>query len=63
MAVRSAVLKPAVLVVTDWNRATSARFPTGRSLNSNRKKKMAGRTQSARDQVMMTLLCIRYLEK
>ena len=31
MAVRSAVLKPAVLVVTDWNRATSARFPMERS--------------------------------
>lgn len=58
--VRSAVLKPAVLGVTDWNRALNSRVPRGSSENSKKKNQAAGAAISTAVVTRITLLCIRY---
>ena len=58
--VRSAVLKPAVLGVTDWNREFNSRVPRGSSENSKKKNQAAGAAISTAVVTRITLLCIRY---
>ncbi len=58
-AVRSAVLKPAVRGVMDWNRLISTRSPRGRPENSSKKNHTAGTTMSTAVVARMTLLCMR----
>ena len=57
--VRSAVLKPAVRGVTDWNRLIHTRSPRGRAENSSKKNHAAGATMSTAVVTRMTLLCMR----
>ena len=59
-AVRSAVLKPAVLGVTDWNADSRIRLPMGSAENSKKKKYSAGTRSKTPVEARITLLCIRY---
>ena len=58
--VKSAVLNPAVLGVTDWNRELQMRSPIGLSPNSNKKKYRAGSEINIAVVIRITLLCILY---
>ena len=60
ISVRSTVLNPAVLGVTDWNREDRNLFPRGRSANSQKKKYMAGNVRRTAVTVRITLLCMVY---
>ena len=53
------VLKPAVLVVTDWKRAACRRASIGRAAKSAKKKKIAGKIIRSKVVMRITLLCIR----
>ena len=60
ICVKSAVLNPAVLGVTDWNRELQMRSPIGLSPNSNKKKYRAGSEINIAVVIRITLLCILY---
>ena len=60
ISVKSAVLNPAVLGVTDWNKELQMRSPIGLSPNSNKKKYRAGSEIRSTVVIRITLLCILY---
>ena len=63
MTERSAVLKPAVLAVTDWKREWSMRSFMGSPEYSAKKKNTAGRRSSSPEVTRTTLVCKRYFLK
>ena len=60
IVVRSTVLNPAVLGVTDWKKELQIRSFSGASENSKKKKYAAGIRIKSAVVVRITLLCIRY---
>ena len=56
--VRFIVLKPAVLGVTDWNKDAKIRSPIGKSVNSKKKKYIAGKTIIIAVTINTTLLWV-----